>query len=495
MTEPDSFLWHDYETFGADVARDRPAQFAAIRTNAALEEIEEPLQWYCQPSPDVLPHPDAVLLTGITPQLAQREGMPEYRFAENIHQAFMRPGTCGVGYNSIRFDDEVTRHLFYRNFFDPYQREWRGGNSRWDLIDVVRLWHALRPEGLHWPAREDSGGTSFKLEHLAAVNDLGDGNAHDALSDVRTTIALARRLRTAQPRLFAHALKLRNKTFAHSLLALEAMEPVLHVSSKISAKRGCLALVVPVATHPTNNNCIITFDLDGDVDALLAGDVELLRERVFAKETDLPDGLARLPLKGVHLNKSPMLAPLSTLTVEQAGRWGINIEYCRRQRDRLFEAREHLRVVARAIFEAPEHEEADAELSLYAGFIPDRDRPLLEKVQHAAPESLWRYQDQFGDARLNTLLFRYRARHWPGLLTDEEGRRWQQFVARKLQFDTGLASLTLEAYRDWLAYRMAQASDTPQRGLLQKLFDWPVECGLESLLKAAANDSDSTEFD
>lgn len=483
MTEPESFLWHDYETFGADPARDRPAQFAAIRTNAALEEIEEPLQWYCQPTIDVLPHPDAVLLTGITPQLAQQQGVPEYRFAEHIHQAFMRPGTCGVGYNSIRFDDEVTRHLFYRNFFDPYQREWRGGNSRWDLIDVVRLWHALRPEGLHWPAREDGGGTSFKLEHLATANTLGDGHAHDALSDVRTTIALARRLRDAQPRLFAHALKLRHKTFAHSLLSLEAMEPVVHVSSKISAQRGCLALVVPIVAHPTNNNCIITFDLDGDVDALLAGDVELLRERVFAKEADLPDGLARLPLKGVHLNKSPMLAPLGTLTPEQAGRWGINVEYCRRQRDRLFEAREHVREVARAIFEAPERDEADAELSLYAGFLPDRDRPLLEKVQRATPESLWRYQDQFADARLNTLLFRYRARHWPALLTDDERHAWQQFVARKLHFDTGLAGLTLDAYRAWLDYRLSATTDGRSRPLLQKLVDWPVESGLERLLK------------
>ena len=166
MAEP-TFLWHDYETFGADPRRDRPSQFAAIRTDAELNEIGEPLTLFCKPADDFLPHPMACLITGITPQQAERRGLPEAEFAGRINDEMSVPGTCSVGYNSLRFDDEVSRHLFYRNFLDPYGREWQNGNSRWDLIDVVRAFHALRPEGLEWPTRDD-GSPSFRLEDLTA---------------------------------------------------------------------------------------------------------------------------------------------------------------------------------------------------------------------------------------------------------------------------------------------------------------------------------------
>ena len=167
-----------------DARRDRASQFAGVRTDLDLNEIEAPLMMYCQPAYDYLPHPQACLVTGITPQTAQQEGLPECEFIRRIHAAFSRPQTCVAGYNSIRFDDELTRQLLYRNFYDPYEREWKHGNSRWDIIDMLRLCHALRPEGLQWPQRDD-GAVSFRLETLSAANGLLHENAHDALSDVR----------------------------------------------------------------------------------------------------------------------------------------------------------------------------------------------------------------------------------------------------------------------------------------------------------------------
>ena len=145
-----TFLWHDYETFGATPRRDRPAQFAAIRTDAELNQLGEPLMLYCQPAPDFLPDPEACLITGITPQQCLEQGVPEYQFAATIEQAFALPGTIGVGYNTIRFDDEVTRFMFWRNLIDPYAREWQNECGRWDLLDVVRTAYALRPEGIQW---------------------------------------------------------------------------------------------------------------------------------------------------------------------------------------------------------------------------------------------------------------------------------------------------------------------------------------------------------
>lgn len=189
-----SFYWHDYETFGRWPRRDRPAQFAGVRTDAELNEIGPSLMHYCQPAPDFLPDPESCLLTGILPQTCLEQGLPEHAFAAAIERELAAPGTVGVGYNTIRFDDEVTRHLFWRNLMDPYAREWQNGCGRWDLLDVVRCTYALRPEGIEWPRHED-GRTSFKLEHLTAANGLAHEAAHDALSDVRATIGLARLIR------------------------------------------------------------------------------------------------------------------------------------------------------------------------------------------------------------------------------------------------------------------------------------------------------------
>ena len=213
MTEPGSdfsFFWHDYETFGRVPRRDRPAQLAGVRTDAELVEIDEPVMLHCQPPTDALPDPESCLLTGITPQHCLAHGVPEHAFAAAIEKQLARPGTVGVGYNSIRFDDEVTRFLFWRNLIDPYAREWQNGCGRWDLLDVVRCTRALRPDGIEWPVNDD-GKASFKLEHLTAANGLAHEAAHDALSDVRATIALARLIRARQPRLWEFCLKLRRK--------------------------------------------------------------------------------------------------------------------------------------------------------------------------------------------------------------------------------------------------------------------------------------------
>eukprot|EP01041_Mallomonas_annulata_P019835 gene19835-39350_t len=217
-----TFLWHDYETFGANTRRDRPAQFAAIRTDADLNEIGEPLMIYCQPANDYLPDPQSCLITGITPQLCLEKGLPEREFANRIEAEFAQPGTIGVGYNTIRFDDEITRFMFWRNLIDPYAREWQNQCGRWDLLDVVRMTYALRPDGITWPKKEDGVTPSFKLEHLSKANGLLHEAAHDALSDVRATIALARLIRQHNTKLFDFALSLHKKDRVAAELRLPA---------------------------------------------------------------------------------------------------------------------------------------------------------------------------------------------------------------------------------------------------------------------------------
>ena len=233
-----TLYWHDYETFGVNPRWDRPAQFAGIRTDEDLNEIGEPMELFCKPVRDILPDPVSCLITGITPQIAEAKGIFEPEFIARINAEFSVPGTCGVGYNSLRFDDEVTRHTLYRNFYDPYVREWRDGNSRWDIIDLSRMTYALRPAGIEWPRHED-GRVSFKLEQLAAANGLGHESAHDALSDVRATIEWARLLKEKQPRLFGWLYKLRDKRQADDQLDLIQRTLVLHSSGMYPPETGC----------------------------------------------------------------------------------------------------------------------------------------------------------------------------------------------------------------------------------------------------------------
>ena len=242
----DTLYWHDYETFGVDPRRDRPAQFAGQRTDEDLNPVGEPLLIYCRPAPDYLPAPEACLLTGITPALALEQGVPEAEFIAAIEAELGRPGTCGVGYNSIRFDDEVTRNTLYRNLRDPYAREWRNGNSRWDVIDLMRMACALRPQGMEWPV-DEAGLPVFKLERLTEANGIDHGQAHDALADVGATIAVVRRLKAAQPRLYDWYYRLRRKSAVLPMLAPEKGQPLLHVSGMYPRELGCLAPVLPLA--------------------------------------------------------------------------------------------------------------------------------------------------------------------------------------------------------------------------------------------------------
>ena len=328
-----SFFWHDYETFGRVPRRDRPAQFAGIRTDAELNEIGPAVMHHCKPAPDFLPDPESCLLTGILPQECLERGLDEHAFADAIEAELARPGTVGVGYNSIRFDDEVTRHLFWRNLIDPYAREWQNQCGRWDLLDVVRCTWALRPEGIEWPAHAD-GRPSFRLEDLTRANGLAHEAAHDALSDVRATIGLARTVRTAQPRLFDFCLKLRHKDAVREEIAraTAAGEPLLHVSGMYPAERGCMALVWPLAPHPTNRNELIVWDLAQDPALLGSLDAAALRERLFTRREDLPEGVERLPVKTIHLNKSPVvIGNLRTLSPATAERFGLSVEAARAQ--------------------------------------------------------------------------------------------------------------------------------------------------------------------
>jgi len=475
-----TFYWHDYETWGTAPGRDNPAQFAGLRTDAELKVVGKPLMLYCRPSDDVLPHPEACLITGITPQKALAEGVGEAEFFQLIHEQLARPGTCGVGYNSIRFDDEITRYGLYRNFHDPYAREWQNGNSRWDIIDMVRVTHALRPEGIEWPQHEN-GTASFRLDQLTLANGIAHQGAHDALSDVYATIELARLIRGHQPRLFDYLLRMRDKRKLGEMLNLREMRPLLHVSSMYPASRGCIAMVAPLARHPTNSNGIIVYDLAQDPEPLLQLSAEEIGRRLFTPKDQLPAGEERIPLKTIHLNKSPVLVPMNTLTDDAARRWGIDPVLGERHLKRLRSAKRLAQKIGEV--HAARHYDpvTDPDYSLYSGgFFSDADRRRMEQVRRTGPKALGTLNLLFDDLRLPEMLFRYRARNWPSTLTADERERWDEFRRVRLSNPDAGAGITLKEFRQQLARMMVDpAVSKEQRAILSQLADWPGVIGID----------------
>ena len=462
MSSSESFYWHDYETSGARVAEDRPLQFAGVRTDANFNVIGEPLVIYCRPSPDCLPHPAAIRVTGINPYTALELGLPEREFIGQIVHEMEQPGTCSLGFNSLRFDDEITRYALYRNFYPPYNREYGQGRSRWDLIDTTRAVHALRPAGIEWPTRAD-GLPSFRLEDLTAANGIDHGNAHDALADVLATIALGRLLREKQPALFDTLYAQRSKRALAPLLDLANPKPVVHVSGQFGALRSNLAVVLPLAQHPNNKNEIICADLSREPDFLDQA-AEDIREVLFAQRDTLADGVQRPPLKTLKINRAPVVLPVTWVQGEPAERLGLNGDVTRAALAAYRGARsadpEGFQHFVQQIYAGRTFTPRDnPDTQLYDAFLGRSDEALLAEVRRASSESLAADSWVFEDRRLPELFFRYRARNFPDSLNAEERERWHSHCGDALLEQAGA---------DWKDFTEALAQERARADLSEQ---------------------------
>ena len=430
----ESILWYDFETSGVSPTFDRALQFAAVRTDLDLKPIEEPINLYCYPGNDVVPDPEAMLVTGLKMTEIRDKGLSEARFAAEISKHFCVPQTCVAGFNSIRFDDEFTRNLFYRNFYDPYSREWQGGNSRWDVIDLFRMASALRPDGFTWP-RTEEGIPTFKLERLTQANGVSHEGAHDAVADVLATIDVVRKLRSAQPKLYDYLFNLRRKKAVIDQLYPLGKQAIVHVSSMYPAKQNCIAVVLPITVHPTNPNGVVCFDLSKDPSALIQLGPEELHRRVFSSNAELVK--ERIPLKTIHVNKAPAIAPLSTLSVRQA-ELAIDLAVCDRHKLMLQQAAGVVEKIQEAFSKSDFETTDDPDLMLYQGeFFSSADKDVMQSIHSTKPEQLSGFAGQFRDTRLPEMLFRFRARNFPESLNAGESERWSNFVSAKVDSTIG----------------------------------------------------------
>ncbi len=428
-----TFYWYDFETTGISPRVDRITQFAGIRTDENLNIIDEHM-FYCKPTHDCLPSPYAVAVTGITPQHCEKNGLIEHEFLKKIHTQFCQSSTCIVGYNSIRFDDEFSRYGFFRNFIEPYGWHWQNHNTRWDILDVVRFAYALKKDSsLNW-VFDENGKPSFKLDRLSIANSIEHSDAHDALADVRATIALAKIIKDKQPQLFDYAFSLRDKKVVAKKIELFA--PMLHTSGMYSANLSCTRLTTALAYHPEYADRAIIFNLDQDPSILLDLTTEELKTLLFTKQSELPEGVERLQLKELIFNKSPMFVPnvrkLEAKIIEQLQ---IDMNQCFKRLDFIQNHQNEIQKVVQSIYHSNEEKQPskDADQALYDKFVDKADRKICEQIQTLSADEIGAFQPSFKDKNLSTLFLHFKGRNYSELLSDSEAEDWFEIVQSRVQ--------------------------------------------------------------
>lgn len=434
-----TFFFYDLETSGFSPRQDRIMQFAGQRTDMDLNKIGEPVNILVKLNDDVLPSPGALLVTKISPQSTVEEGYTEAEFAKMAIEDFFTQGTIAVGYNSVRFDDEHMRYLFWRNFYDPYEWQWKDGRSRWDLLDVVRMVRALRPEGINWPFVETEDGKKVaanKLELLTKLNGIEHENAHDAMSDVDGLIDVAKLLKNKQPQMFDYLLTMRDKNKIKTLINLSDPKPFVYTSGRLEAEFEKTTISYPIA--PDKNRNVIVWDLRYDPEQFSQMTSEDISKRLFAPwEERKRDDFVPIPVKVLQYNRCPAVAPVGVLS---EGGWqvvGLNKSDIKANLNKLNNNPGLIENIRSAFEDRPAFSggsinEADPEAMLYDGFLPEGDKKRVEAVRNATIKQLADFNPDFNDERLPELLLHYKARSFPKTLSSDEKEKWETYRVEKL---------------------------------------------------------------
>lgn len=427
-----TFFFYDLETSGLDPREDRIMQFAGQRTTLALEPIGEPYNILVKLNDDTLPNPEAVLVTGITPQQTQADGYTEADFARLLMDEVFTPDTVVVGYNNIRFDDEFIRALFWRTFQDPYEWAWRDGRSRWDLLDVVRMTRALRPGGIEWPVVD--GKPSNRLEHITKANGIDHLRAHDALSDVEALITVTELIKKQQPQLYDHLFKIRDKKQVQALVNLDDKRPFVYVSGRFSSEFFKATVAFPLTSSRNGN--VAVYDLRHDPTPFVGMSSAELAKLFYATwDERQAEGYTPIPVKELQYNRAPAVAPVGVLERENGwSRIQLDESIIARHQAILMQHPEFAENIRSLYENRPEFKKSpDVEAQLYEGFVPDGDKLRIEKVRTANQEELADLHPEFVDERLEQLLMHYKARNYPQALAEDEVLQWEAWRARRIQ--------------------------------------------------------------
>ena len=432
-----TFYWYDFETFGLSPKIHRIAQFAGIRTDENLNILDEH-KFYCKPTHDCLPSPEACAVTGITPQLCEKKGLIEHEFIKKINKEFSVPDTCIVGYNSIAFDDEFTRYTLFRNFLDPYSWHWQNGNSRWDILMVARFCFAHKEEAsLEW-VKDEKNQPIFKLDRLAPANGIEHSDAHDAMADVRATIKLAAIIKNTQPKFFEYALSLNNKNEVKQQVRL--LHPMLLTGIQFGYKTSFTRLVTAICYHPEYKDRAIVFNLKQDPEILIELESDELKALTFSRKADLPKGIEKLELSQMAFNQSNMFVcspnPDSfNFSPQLIEKFHIDMESCLKNLQYIQNNIREIEEKVHSIYKGDSEKQPsnDVDQSLYDNFISNKDRKICDEIQHLSLDQISSFKPNFEDIKLSKLFLNFKARNYPETLTEDEQEDWFEIVQSRIQ--------------------------------------------------------------
>ena len=438
-----TFFFYDLETSGFSPQNDRIMQFAGQRTDENLNRIGEPVNILVRLNDDVLPSPSALMVTKISPQKTVEEGYTEAEFSKMLVEEFFTPDTVIVGYNNVRFDDVHIQHLLWRNFYPPYDWQWKDGRSRWDLLDVVRMIRALRPDGINWPfiINEETGEkfAANKLELLTKENGILHENAHDAMSDVDGLIDVARLLKEKQPQIFDYLFKMRSKNEVQKLVNLENPKPFVYTSGRFKVEFEKTTVAFPIA--PAKNQNVIVWDLRFSPEKFIDWSEDQILENITADfETRSSDNFEPIAAKILQYNKCPAVAPMGVLTEENQQRLKIDLAEIQKNLDILRKNpyfAENLRSAferrGEAFQDKNNAEKPAPEARLFEGFVSKSDDLKIEAVRNSTDRELADFHPDFADERLTDLLLHYKARNFPKSLSSQEKELWEEYRVENLQ--------------------------------------------------------------
>jgi exodeoxyribonuclease I len=433
-----SLYFYDLETSGINPRSSRIMQFAGQRTDLDLNPIGEPDNFLIKLTNEILPEPDAILITGITPQATITDGITEAEFVRFINDNVCVPGTIIIGFNNVRFDDEFMRFTLWRNFNDPYEWCWKDGRSRWDILDLVRMTRALRPDGIKWPFSSDGKATN-RLELLSGINGLDHEHAHDALNDVLASVAVAKLIKSKQPRLFDYLFNLRDKKKVEALI--NDGKPLVYTSGRYPSEFEKTTVAVKVANNPFKQGALM-YDLRVDPDDFTKLSVAELAKLWSQWGKDAP----YFPVKTLTFNRCPAVAPLSVLDDSAKERIKLDMDDIKNNvaklqkaegfGDKLVEVLESMQSKKQTGLMVDEN---IVDEMLYEGFVPDEDRPKLSVVRAADKSTINDLSLDFKDDRLKALFPIYKARNFPKSLNEQELEHWEKFRTHRLM-DGGVNS-------------------------------------------------------
>lgn len=473
-------FYHDYETSGADTKRDRPVQFAGIRVDESLNTVDVFDSIYCKLPDDVLPHPMAFVVTQMMIDEVQELGMPEFEFAHQVLNQLGRSNTTSLGYNTIAFDDEMTRNLFHRNLINPYEREWKNGNSRWDLINVVRMAAAIFSGKIYEDGSNifnvplnDDGKKSFRLEDLSVANGIEHENAHDALSDVYATIGMAKIINDKEPEFFSLLESRKSKNLVSEDFINSKPEPILLCSSFFGGERSYVSFVIPLCVSSKNKNEVYCVKLESkqDIANLIDFTVEDITKLIFEKSDVLKEnGLTRPALTTVRINACPVYLTTNDIKniypdteSREAFYKSINVNTeDLAEAYRLYRSNIDILVEkARGVFDSQNFEsnpDEDVDLTIYSGGFPSNEETMLKnsfnndlKIAKNDEDRLNvfnRYLEK-SSGKIKEQIFRVAFRSYPDVavnLGEKAVKKWHNHCYERINGESDAVGLNYESF-------------------------------------------------